>query len=265
MKAVKAKEHLGTIKRIFDLSISVLMLLLIFPVMMVFAILVKLDSKGPVFYKQLRVGINNRIRSRRFRSSRRIARRLQALANESRRQELERRSTNFYGKPFPVLKFRTMVVDSEKDGRPVWCQTDDPRITRLGRFMRKTHMDELPQLINIIRGDMSLVGPRPERPEFVVTLIEQIPEYKNRLALKPGLTGLAQIRHRADLVLDDVKKKIRYDFLYIKKASLSTDLLIILGTVPLVLGFSMYAFKRLKKARRFFANLQKREIAINGK
>ena len=285
MDVLYQREHLSLAKRVFDVVISLAMLLFIFPVMIVFAVLVKLDSRGPIFYRQKRVGMNNRTGGRRARPTRRNQPRQDGDSHGGRRHDEDRRESDIYGRPFEVLKFRTMVVESEKDGRPVWCQVDDPRVTRVGRFLRKTHLDELPQLINILKGEMSIVGPRPERPEFVVELTDQIPEYKQRLVVKPGLTGLAQIRHRADQVIDDVKKKIRYDFLYMRKASLSTDFMIILGTIPLVLGGSMYAFKRLKKARRFLSirnvlgirrirrplfdgtllHPEKREIVTNGK
>jgi lipopolysaccharide/colanic/teichoic acid biosynthesis glycosyltransferase len=253
-------------KRGVDLLISLVMLLTVFPVMIVFAILVKLDSRGPVFYKQIRVGINNRLNGRRSFSKRRALVRKRARLN-GRREAEDRRYLDTLGKPFPIYKFRTMIPDAEKAG-PMWCQQmGDPRVTNVGNFLRKTHLDELPQLINILKGEMSVVGPRPERPEFVTTLTEKIPQYKYRLTLKPGLTGLAQIRQGGDMVIDDVKKKIRYDFLYMKKACLTTDLKIILGTVPLVLGGSMNAVKYLKKARRFLAPngfIRKREITLPG-
>jgi lipopolysaccharide/colanic/teichoic acid biosynthesis glycosyltransferase len=129
-----------------------------------------------------------------------------------------------------------MRLDAEPDGKPVWCQRNDPRVTRVGHFLRETHLDELPQLINIIKGDMSLVGPRPERPEFVARLRQQVPGYERRLYLKPGLTGLAQIRQRADLAVKDVRRKIRYDMLYLKNASIATDLKILFNTIPSVLA-----------------------------
>ncbi|MBV9080232.1 MAG: sugar transferase, partial [Elusimicrobia bacterium] len=232
--------------------------------MILFTILVKLDSAGPIFYSQLRVGLDKRRRERRQNAQRRHGGRpvLPGLEN-GYRVVGERRKQDLFGRTFPVLKFRTMVVDAESAG-PQWAMPKDPRITRVGRILRKTHLDELPQLFNILRGDMSFVGPRPERPEFVATLNQEIPSYRQRLALKPGLTGLAQINHRADIVLSDVRRKIRYDMLYMRKASLFTDLKIIFGTVPLMFGLSAEAVRARRWARALrkqTAELKKQGLA----
>jgi len=236
------------LKRTLDLIVSLFLLCLVFPAMILLALLVKLDSEGPIFYRQVRVGVNIRRFGRRAASRRG---RPFTIDEDERRQMINRRDENTFGRPFEVIKFRTMCSRAEATGQAVWCRPNDPRVTRVGRFLRTTHIDELPQLINVLKGEMSLVGPRPERPEFVTTLVLKIPKYSQRLVLRPGLTGLAQIRHRADLVLDDVKRKIRYDLLYLRRASMSTDLKIILGTVPIVLGLNVMKWKGLKKARRF--------------
>ena len=168
------------IRRIFDFFGALLTLVLLFPFFIVVAIVIKLESPGTVFYSQQRCGKD--------------------------------------GKNFPIFKFRSMVQNAEKKSGPVWAQKHDPRITRLGRFMRKTRIDELPQLINIIRGDMSFIGPRPERPFFVDSFKKQIPMYINRLKVKPGVTGLAQVTVGYDETLEDVKAKISADIKYIEHA-----------------------------------------------
>jgi lipopolysaccharide/colanic/teichoic acid biosynthesis glycosyltransferase len=202
--------------------------------MVALALLVKLDSRGPALYAQKRVGWNLRRRPRRRASDRRVLIARQTPSDRRHTIDSRRREPGF-GKAFQVLKFRSMRTDAEKNGA-MWCQKDDPRVTRLGRLLRRSHLDELPQLFNVLEGDMSLVGPRPERPEFVSVLREKMPAYEKRLLVKPGVTGLAQIRYPADLVMEDVRRKMRYDLLYMRKASLATDLKIILGTIPSVLG-----------------------------
>jgi len=134
-----------------------------------------------------------------------------------------------------MFKFRTMKVDAEKDSGPVWARANDNRVTLIGKFLRKAHIDEIPQFINVIRGEMSIIGPRPERPAFVEKFKEEIPEYEKRLQVKPGITGLAQVWHRYDETLEDVKKKIKYDLLYIKKICLWTDIRILFRTVRVVI------------------------------
>jgi len=210
-------------KRIFDVTISVMTLIVAFPLMVLIALLVKWDSKGPVFYRQRRVGHNRRQPKSAY-----------LIPFSEIRQIFDLRQNQSFGRPFWVFKFRSMYVNAESKGRPVWCKEGDPRITRFGRLLRKSHLDELPQLFNIIKGEMSLVGPRPERPEFVKALKQRIPSYDERLSVLPGLTGLAQIRHRADRVIRDVRCKIRYDVLYIRHTSVFTDFRIIMGTIPFV-------------------------------
>ncbi len=186
------------LRRILDFTAALFLLLLLMPFFVVVAIAIKLESPGTVFYSQKRVGKN--------------------------------------GKVFSVYKFRSMVQDAEKHSGPVWAQKEDPRITKVGRFMRKTRIDELPQLMNILRGDMSFIGPRPERPFFVETFRKQIPMYTKRLQVKPGVTGLAQVTVGYDETLEDVKEKIRKDIEYIDHADeLSMNLKILWKTVFVVL------------------------------
>ncbi len=185
------------LKRTFDLLCSVFLLVLFSPLMLIIAILVKLDSPGPIIYRQERLGKAGRV--------------------------------------FTIYKFRSMRKDAEKHSGAVWAMQNDPRVTRFGRFLRATHLDELPQLFNIIKGDMSLVGPRPERPEIASNLAKQIPDYYHRLCVKPGLTGLAQVRYKYDTSIKDVRNKLRYDLFYIKKANFWLDLRILFDTIEHVL------------------------------
>lgn len=184
------------LKRVMDIVLSLLLLILTAPVTIVTSILLKLDSPGPVFYRQERSGLN--------------------------------------GKPFRILKFRTMYTDAEKHTGPVWSTKDDPRITRVGKFVRKVRLDEIPQAYNVLKGDMSFVGPRPERPFFVEKLSKEIPLYKRRLKVRPGITGWAQVKHKYDETIDDVKVKLRYDLFYIENMSLRMDFKIIFKTVFVV-------------------------------
>jgi sugar transferase (PEP-CTERM system associated) len=184
-------------KRILSLVVSSMMLFLFSPVMLLLMILIRLDSKGPVFYRQDRVGQG--------------------------------------GRTFSLVKFRSMFSDAETDSGPVWSAEGDSRITRVGRFMRRTRLDELPQLFNVFRGDMSLVGPRPERPHFVQQLAEAIPFYPLRHIIKPGITGWAQINYGYASTLDHTVEKLQYDLFYIKNMSWVLDALIILETIKTVL------------------------------
>ncbi len=186
-----------TEKRILSVLISAIGLLLLWPVILLLMIMVKLDSKGPVFYKQERVGQD--------------------------------------GKNFTLIKFRSMRQDAETQTGPVWSTENDPRVTRVGRIMRATRLDELPQLWNVLRGDMSLVGPRPERPHFVQQLSESIPFYPLRHVVKPGVTGWAQINYGYANTLDHTVEKLQYDLFYIKNMSWVLDGLILMETVKTVL------------------------------
>ncbi len=184
-------------KRILSLVLSFVLLALFSPVILLLMLLIKLDSKGPVFYRQERVGQD--------------------------------------GRSFTLIKFRSMFQDAETKTGPVWSSEDDDRITRIGRFMRRTRLDELPQLYNVFRGDMSLVGPRPERPHFVQQLAESIPFYPLRHVIKPGITGWAQINYGYANSLDHTVEKLQYDLFYIKNMSWVLDSLIILETIKTVL------------------------------
>ncbi len=183
--------------RSLGLVIGLFSLIFVLPVMAIVALAIKLDSKGPVLYKQTRVGLN--------------------------------------GKLFEVRKFRSMFVDAESKSGPVWAQDVDPRVTRVGRFLRKVRLDELPQFINVLNGDMSFVGPRPERPFFVDLLKEKVPFYDLRHSVRPGITGWAQVSCHYGASVDDAQQKLEYDLFYIKNFSLSFDCLILFQTIKIVL------------------------------
>src|SRR3989339_93043 len=186
----------AVLKRILDFCFSVAGVIILSPLLLLVALAVRMTSKGPIIYSQTRVGKD--------------------------------------GELFEIYKFRTMKVDAEKDSGPVWARSNDNRLTPIGKFLRKSHMDELPQFINVIKGDMSIIGPRPERPVFVDEFKKVISGYQGRLAVKPGITGLAQVWHRYDATIEDVKKKLKYDLLYIKKMCLMSDFRIILRTFRVV-------------------------------
>lgn len=213
------------VKRTLDIIGAITGLIVFSPVWLIVPILIKLDSPGPVLYSQTRVGVNRRKRDRRC---------LHRVDNTEKRR-VERRQEDFFGKPFRVLKFRTMVQDAEKLSGPVWATKDDNRITRLGRILRKSRLDEVPQFVNILRGDMSLVGPRPERPNFVRDLSTKVDDYSHRLSVKPGLTGLAQVENGYDSSVDSVTEKVRFDLHYIRNWSIWSDMKIIARTVVVVI------------------------------
>jgi len=183
-------------KRIFDVLASALLLIVTLPVIVLFALLVKLDSKGPAFFRQSRVGL--------------------------------------FGQNFDVIKLRSMRTDAEVDGAK-WASKDDPRVTRIGKFIRKVRIDELPQAWSVLKGEMSFVGPRPERPEFVSDLEEQLPYYAERHMVKPGITGWAQINYPYGASIEDSRHKLEYDLYYAKNYTPFLDLLIILQTIRVVL------------------------------
>jgi sugar transferase (PEP-CTERM system associated) len=184
-------------KRCFDLVCSVLILVPAFPLMLLAALAVWLEDRGPVFYSQERVGKD--------------------------------------GRTFRVHKFRSMRTDAEKCGKPQWAAQNDPRITRVGNFMRKTRIDELPQILNVFAGEMSFVGPRPERPYFVEQLMEVVPYYNVRHSVKPGITGWAQVRYGYGSSAEDALQKLQYDLYYVKNNSLFLDILILINTLKVVL------------------------------
>ena len=185
-------------KRVLDIFAALVGLVLSLPICLITALLVKVSSKGPVFFCQERTGED--------------------------------------GEPFRLIKFRTMRTDAEKESGPVWAQKNDSRVTSIGRFLRLTRIDELPQFLNILGGQMSFVGPRPERPHFVTQLQQAIPFYPLRHTVKPGLTGWAQVRHPYGASIEDAQEKLRYDLYYIKNLSLLFDLNIMLRTVSVILG-----------------------------
>jgi len=217
----KAEKFL---KRVIDISGSAIGLLLCLPLFFVVGILIKLDSPGSVFFRQERVGMNRRKRERRT----------SEIKRNKQERRTERRKKNLYGETFYLYKFRTMVVDAEKGCGPIWAKSDDPRITNIGKVLRKTRIDELPQLINVLKGEMSLVGPRPERYHFVRDFIDRIDGYPNRLGVKPGITGQAQVENGYDSCVEDVKVKVNHDLNYIQQWSLLKDFKILLKTILVV-------------------------------
>jgi lipopolysaccharide/colanic/teichoic acid biosynthesis glycosyltransferase len=224
---ISSRVDFGAIlKRSIDIAGASVGLILTLPLWIVIAAVIRLDSRGPVFYKQERVGQNRRRRDRRA----------VALEGPEKRTQIDRRTQPGHGKRFWIYKFRSMCQNAESSCGPVWAQKNDSRITRVGRFIRATRIDELPQLINVLAGDMSLVGPRPERPVFVDELQTKIKDYTSRLVVKPGITGLAQVEHKYDESIEDVSKKISYDLNYIRNWTVLRDIKIIAKTVTVVLS-----------------------------
>lgn len=221
------------LKRIADLVIATAMLIVLAPVMLLTALAVKLTSPGPVIFSQTRVGLN----LRRPGAERRQQDGDPPEGIERRVPESDRRREFAYGRHFTLYKFRSMRTDAEKNGAQ-FATKGDPRVTSIGRFLRKTRLDELPQLINVIRGDMSLVGPRPERPEFIQNLSKEIPDYIQRLGLKPGLTGVAQIVNGYDNNIDSFRRKVAFDLMYLRNLCVWNDLKILFRTIRVVLSGS---------------------------
>ena len=211
---VMPRERSELLSRVLNVVVAVSALVLLLPVMALVALAVRLTSKGPVLYSQVRVGVDRRWRSKKL---------------------YDRRGYDHGGRLFKMYKFRSMRVDAEADGKAVWAQKSDPRATPVGKFLRKTRLDELPQLYNVIRGDMNIVGPRPERPAIFAQLREDIPQYAERQRVKPGITGWAQINQAYDSCMDDVKNKVQYDLDYVRSQSLTHDLRIMSMTLPVML------------------------------
>ena len=311
----RSRPRNGRSVRVLNVAIAGLLLVLLAPVMLLIAIAVRLTSKGPVIYKQVRVGRDRRHynvlspaerramddrraaalraqavgrgagrsaterasaartardRARQSNEERRLYETAVALerqkgrgperrasqasaavaaeggaagvaAGEARRRKIanavhDRRTWNTCGETFTMFKFRTMRVDAESGTGAVWAQKKDPRVTPIGGFLRKCRLDELPQLINVLKGDMNIVGPRPERPTIIPDLVQRIAHYPIRQRTRPGITGLAQIRHAYDSSIDDVKAKVRYDLEYLRTRSVMKDLRIMVQT-PLVMFF----------------------------
>lgn len=218
-------------KRIVDIVGALTLLILTSPIMLAAAILVKLTSPGPVIYSQTRVGLNLRTKKKK---DRREEFSLPVDAVDRRKPGRDRRELSNFGRPFTIYKLRSMRNDSERNGAQ-FAQKGDARVTAIGLFMRRTRIDELPQLWNILKGDMSLIGPRPERPEFMQELQKHIPNFIDRLGLKPGLTGIAQVVNGYDNEIEGFRRKVSYDLLYLQKCCLWNDIKILFRTVRVVI------------------------------
>jgi lipopolysaccharide/colanic/teichoic acid biosynthesis glycosyltransferase len=220
------------IERVVNIVLAALGLVVAAPLMLVIAVTVKLSSTGPIFYRQARVGLNRRgvrLHARRRSDSRwQLWARFLAMHDDLREQDLG-------GQVFLIYKFRTMCEIAEHDTGAVWAVKNDPRSTSIGCFLRKYRLDELPQLFNVLKGDMNIVGPRPERPSIFARLSEEIEDYPLRQRTKPGITGWAQIHLKYDSCIDDVRKKVRYDLEYLRQKSIVRDLKIMAKTLPSVL------------------------------
>ena len=192
-----ARRRFDEFKRGFDIVVSIVGLIVSFPILLISILILKVTSHGPALFRQTRVGMN--------------------------------------GYFFDIFKLRTMVVNAESQTGPVWARENDPRVTSFGKFLRRSRFDEIPQLVNVLRGEMSIIGPRPERPEFVNILSREICDYQKRLQVRPGITGLAQIKQAYDVTIKDVRRKVKFDLLYIKRMCFLTDLRILFGTVAVVL------------------------------
>jgi lipopolysaccharide/colanic/teichoic acid biosynthesis glycosyltransferase len=206
--------------RALNVFVASVLLICSLPVWLLIAIAVKLTSRGPVLYRQQRVGLDQRAGADR---------------RGGERGTGSRRAGDIGGKPFVIVKFRTMRVDAESGGRAVWASSQDHRLTPIGGFLRSCRLDELPQLLNVMRGDMNLVGPRPERPELFSDLREQVPRYQHRQRVRPGITGHAQVHLQYDTSVEDVKRKVQHDLEYIARRSVWEDLRIMLKTIPVIL------------------------------
>lgn len=202
-------------RRALNVVVALVGLIVAFPLMVLIGVVIKLTSPGPVLYTQPRVGVDRR--------------------NGRRPPEASRRVVDYGGKLFRIYKFRTMQLQ-HGTAHQKWAERDDPRVTTFGRYLRRYRLDELPQLINVLLGDMNLVGPRPEQPRIFAMMREQIPDYAVRQRVLPGLTGWAQINLSYDGSTDDVRKKVKYDLEYIARESPLEDLKIILYTLPAVVG-----------------------------
>lgn len=202
-------------RRALNISVALIGILVTLPVWIAIAILIKLTSRGPVFHVQTRVGVCTRTTG-------------PSRHDPRRRQDLG-------GRPFRIYKFRTMRVGAELGSGPVWASPDDPRVTAVGGFLRQFRLDELPQLVNVLKGDMNVVGPRPERPVIFSELREAIPNYQLRQKTRPGITGLAQVRLKYDTTVGDVARKVEYDLEYIQAQSFWRDLRIMVATIPAIL------------------------------
>ena len=194
----ESKWSSSGMKRALDFLLSTITLIVFSPLFILIGIIIKINSKGPIIYSQKRLG--------------------------------------YRGRPYNIYKFRSMVADAEEKSGPVWTLDDDPRITSIGKILRKYRIDELPQFINVFLGQMSIIGPRPERPYFIEKLKEKFPLYERRFRVRPGITGWSQIKHPSDTKEEDVRQKLRYDFYYIENLSFNLDLKIFASTIAVVLS-----------------------------
>jgi lipopolysaccharide/colanic/teichoic acid biosynthesis glycosyltransferase len=212
-RVVSVPTHGERAVRALNVVVAVIGLVLTLPVWLLIAAAIKLTSRGPVFYTQTRVGLDTR--------------RIGERPDSRRRHDIG-------GRPFTIYKFRTMTVDAERHGAQ-WATANDQRVTSIGRFLRSCRLDELPQLLNVLKGEMNIVGPRPERPQLFAELREQIPHYSLRQRVPPGITGHAQVHLQYDTSVEDVKRKVAHDLEYIARRSLWEDLKIMLKTIPVML------------------------------
>ncbi len=214
IEEVVPRERSERLSRTVNLAIALLAVVCLAPVLALIALAIKLTSHGPVFYSQVRVGVDRRYKQK---------------------STYDRRGYDHGGKPFMMFKFRTMQVDAEANGRAVWAAESDPRVTAVGKVLRRTRLDELPQLINVVLGEMNIVGPRPERPTIFADLRQNIPQYPMRQRVNPGITGWAQINQSYDACMDDVRRKVELDLEYMKRQSIAHDLRIMTMTLPVML------------------------------
>jgi len=211
-------------KRVFDVIGALLALILLSPIFLIAVFLIKIESRGSVFYTQERIGLNRRMGDRR---------KSYTPVERDRRDKMDRRKSLHAGQPFHIYKFRTMVEDAEKFG-PVLASCNDPRITRMGKLFRKTRIDEMPQFINVLKGEMSIIGPRPERSFFINQMRNEVPDFPARLLVKPGITGLAQVENGYTQTLERMREKLFYDLKYISELGILQEIKILFKTVYVV-------------------------------
>jgi len=216
-QAVEPRARSEALNRAVNSTLGFVALVLVSPLLFFIALAVKLSSRGPVFYTQTRVGLDRR------------------WARGATPEPAHKRAHDLGGRVFLIYKFRTMCVNAEHLSGAVWAAREDPRVTVVGRWLRAYRLDELPQLFNVLKGDMNIVGPRPERPSIFTELRKSIPQYEARQRVRPGITGLAQVSRQYDQCLDDVRKKLHYDLEYLRHQSLLEDFRIMLKTLPVVL------------------------------
>jgi lipopolysaccharide/colanic/teichoic acid biosynthesis glycosyltransferase len=232
------------LKILWDWPTALVMLIISAPVLLFTAVLIKLESAGPVIYNQERVGRNRRRNGQRRKAA------VDGFPAPGERRKGGRRQRDLGGRPFIIYKLRSMLTTAENESGAAWSSGDsDPRLTRVGYFIRRTHIDELPQFFNVLLGQMSIIGPRPERPVFVAELNNVIKNYRRRLDVAPGITGLAQIRQDPDESIEDVKKKLRRDRKYIQNCGLLFDVRIIIETIALIVHLLVDSLIKKKTER----------------